>query len=75
MVEIYGKYIHTEARGEARNKTARKSSADYPGSIYDRGLVPLIVDRYSLSSRSFIISMAEYGIGVPGPKIQATPAL
>ena len=30
---------------------------------------------YCSSSKIFIIWMAEYGIGVPGPKMQATPAL
>ena len=30
---------------------------------------------YSLSSRMFIISIADLAIGVPGPKIAATPAL
>jgi hypothetical protein len=30
---------------------------------------------HSLSSRMFIISIADLAIGVPGPKIAATPAL
>jgi hypothetical protein len=46
---------------------------------FSRFYVSIIQYRYrvqyhSLSSRIFIISIADFAIGVPGPKIAATPA-